>query len=101
MTEAEPVADLGGALAATEAVVAGIRADYRDTPTPCTELDARGVLNHLVRGNLLFGAIIRAVPRQVPGTDHLGDDPLAAYQQAACSCGRRSPGGPWPGPGGA
>src|SRR5271169_1818313 len=83
MTDAGVVADLVRALAATEAVVAGIRADQWAAPTPCTELDARGVLNHLVRGNLLFVAIIRGEPRPVPGTDHLGGDPLAAYQQAA------------------
>ena len=83
MTDAGVTADLARALAATEAVVAGIRPDQWAAPTPCTELDARGVLNHLVRGNLLFVAIVRGEPRPVPGTDHLGDDPLAAYQQAA------------------
>ena len=83
MTETELLADLDRALAATEAVVAGIRADQWTAATPCTELDTRGVLNHLVRGNLLFVAIIRDEPRPVPGTDHLGGDPLAAYQQAA------------------
>jgi uncharacterized protein (TIGR03086 family) len=83
MTEAELLADLGRALAATEVVVAGIRADQWPEPTPCTELDVRGVLNHLVRGNLLFAAIIGGEPRPVPGADHLGDDPLAGYQRAA------------------
>jgi hypothetical protein len=71
MKDAEVVADLDRALAATEAVVAGVRPDQWAAPTPCTELDARGVLNHLVRGNLLFVAIIRDQPRPVPGTDHL------------------------------
>ena len=83
MTGAELLADLGRALAATEAVVAGIRADQWPTPTPCTELDVHGVLNHLVRGNLLFAAIVGGEPRPVLGADHLGDDPLAAYQRAA------------------
>jgi len=83
MTGAELLADLGRALAATEAVVAGIRADQWPAPTPCTELDVRGVLNHLVRGNLLFAAIIGGQPRPVPGADHLGGEPLAAYQRAA------------------
>jgi len=77
------MADLDRALTATGAVVAGIRADQWTAPTPCTELDVRGVLNHLVRGNLLFAAIIRDEPRPVPGADHLGDDPAAAFQQAA------------------
>src|SRR5580658_1417607 len=83
MTQAELLADLDRALAATEAVVAGVRADQWTAPTPCTEMDARGVLNHLVRGNLLFVAIIRDEPRPVPGTDHLGADPLTAFQRAA------------------
>ena len=83
MTDAELVADLDRALAATGAVVAGVRPDQWGEPTPCTELDARGVLNHLVRGNLLFAAIVRGEPRPGPGTDYLGGDPLAAYQQAA------------------
>lgn len=83
MTGADLTADLGRALAATEAVVADIRADQWPAPTPCAELDIRGVLNHLVRGNLLFAAIIRSEPRPVPGTDHLGGDPLTAYQRAS------------------
>jgi uncharacterized protein (TIGR03086 family) len=83
MTEAQVLTDLDRALAATEAVVAGVGADQWAASTPCTELDARGVLNHLVRGNLLFVAIIRDEPRPEPGTDHLGDDPLGAFQRAA------------------
>ncbi len=83
MTEAQVVTDLDRALAATEAVVAGIGAEQWPAPTPCTELDVRGVLNHLVRGNLLFVAIIRDEPRPAPGTDHLGDAPLSAFQRAA------------------
>jgi uncharacterized protein (TIGR03086 family) len=83
MTEAELLADLDRALAATEAVVAGIRADRWPAPTPCTELDVRAVLNHLVTGNLLFAAIVRGEPRPARGADHLGDDPLAAFQLAA------------------
>ena len=83
MTEAQVVTDLDRALAATEAVVAGIGAEQWPAPTPCTELDVRGVLNHLVRGNLLFVAIIRDEPRPAPRTDHLGDTPLAAFQRAA------------------
>lgn len=83
MTGAELTADLDRALAATGAVVAGFQPDQWPAPTPCTELDARAVLNHLVRGNLLFVAILRDEPKPDPGTDHLGNDPLAAYHQAA------------------
>ena len=83
MTETQVLTDLDRALAATEAVVADVRADQWLAPTPCSELDVRGVLNHLVRGSLLFAAIVRDEPRPAPGTDHLGDDPPAAFQQAA------------------
>jgi len=41
------------------------------------------VLNHLVSGNLLFVAIVGETPPPERGADHLGADPLAAYQQAA------------------
>jgi uncharacterized protein (TIGR03086 family) len=93
MNQAELLADLDRALAATEAVVAGTRADQWTAPTPCTELDARGVLNHLVRGNLVFVAIIRDEPRPVPGEDHLAGGPLAAFQRAAAQL-REAFGGP-------
>jgi hypothetical protein len=43
MTDAEVLTDLDRALTATEAVVAGIGADQWAAPTPCTELDVRGV----------------------------------------------------------
>jgi hypothetical protein len=35
--------------------VAGLRAAQWTAPTPCTELDVRDVVNHLVSENLLFG----------------------------------------------
>ena len=83
MTEADALADLDRALAATEAVVAGIRADQWPGPTPCTELDVRTVLNHLVSGNLLFAALVHGEPLPDRNADHLGSDPLAAFQRAA------------------
>jgi len=83
MADAEVLADLDRALAATEAVVAGIGPGQWAAPTPCTELDARGVLNHLVSGNLLFAAIVRGDPAPDRGADHLGGDPLAVFQRAA------------------
>jgi uncharacterized protein (TIGR03086 family) len=83
MTEADALTDLGRALTATEAVVAGIRAAQWSAPTPCTELDVRAVLNHLVSGNLLFAALVRGEPLPDRSADHLGGDPLTAFQRAA------------------
>jgi uncharacterized protein (TIGR03086 family) len=63
--------------------VAGIRPGQWQAPTPCTELDARGVLNHLVSGNLLFAALVRGEPLPDRSADHLDGDPLEAFQLAA------------------
>jgi len=83
MADPDELADLDRALAATETVVAGIRAGQWAAPTACTELDVRGVLNHLVSGNLLFAALVRGEPLPDRAEDHLDGDPLAAFQRAA------------------
>jgi uncharacterized protein (TIGR03086 family) len=83
MTKAPVLADLDRALAATQAVVAGVRPSQWTQPTPCTELDVREVLNHLVSGNLMFAAIVRGEPLPDRDADHLGADPPAAFQRAA------------------
>ncbi len=83
MAEASPLADLDRVLAVTEIIVAGLRPDRWSAPTPCTDLDVWAVLNHPVSGNLLFAAIVGETPPPKRGADHLGADPLAAYQRAA------------------
>lgn len=83
MIEADALTDLDRALAATEAVVAGIRAAQWSAPTPCTDLNVRAVLNHLVSGNLLFAALVRGEPLPDRSADHLGGDPLTAFRRAA------------------
>jgi uncharacterized protein (TIGR03086 family) len=74
---------LDRALAATDAVVAGIQPGQWDDPTPCTELSVRDVLNHLTGGNMRFAAIIRGETGPARDTNVLGDDPLAAYRDGA------------------
>lgn len=81
MTDAA-LADLDRALDAAEAVVAAIQPGQWASPTPCTELDVRQVVNHIVSGNLLFAALVRGEPRPERGEDHLGHDPLGAFQAA-------------------
>jgi uncharacterized protein (TIGR03086 family) len=83
MTDPEVLADLDRALAAAEAVVAGVHDGLWAAPTPCTELDVRDVVGHLVSGNLLFAAVVRGEPLPEGSADHLGGDPLAAFQRAA------------------
>lgn len=85
----EPVEQLGRALDATGELVAGVRADQWDAPTPCAGWTARELVNHVVGGNRLFAQLLRGEPMPSPeqaallrGADHLDRDPLTAYQQA-------------------
>jgi uncharacterized protein (TIGR03086 family) len=81
MSDTAVLADLDRALTTTERIVAGIGPGQWSDPTPCTELNVRGVLNHLVSGNLLFAALVRKDPPPDRTADHLGNDPLAAFQR--------------------
>jgi uncharacterized protein (TIGR03086 family) len=79
------LADLDGALAGTETIVAGITPGQWGAPTPCTGLDVRTLVNHLVTGNLLFAALVTGTPPPDRDADHLGDDPVGAFRHAAAA----------------
>jgi len=75
------------ALGATGRIVRGIGAAHLDEATPCEGLDVRGLLNHLVSGNLwveplVAGQTIDEVGDRYDG-DVVGDDPSAAYDASA------------------
>jgi uncharacterized protein (TIGR03086 family) len=75
------------ALDSTRAFVAGVKADQWSAPTPCSEWDARHLLNHVVAGNFWVGELtagksIADVGDRLDG-DVLGDDPLAAFDASA------------------
>lgn len=88
MTET-PIEQLGQALAATEALVAGVGTDQWSDPTPCGDWTVRELLNHLVGGDRLFVDVLRGgsmPPLSVRSAiDHLGDDPVVAYRDAAAA----------------
>jgi uncharacterized protein (TIGR03086 family) len=67
--------DLTAAIAVAEAIVAGISADQWDAPTPCTGVDVRALVDHLVAGNLHFAALVRGTPRPDRDADLLGTEP--------------------------
>jgi uncharacterized protein (TIGR03086 family) len=75
------------ALTATGRVVAGIGPDQWTAPTPCEGWDVRGLVNHVVSGNLWAaelgaGRTIEDVGDRLDG-DVLGADPVAAYVASA------------------
>src|SRR3954469_10528786 len=77
------------ALDATRPVVAGVRADQWDLPTPCDGWTVRELTNHIVAGNMWAAALgsgrtIADVGSDLDG-DVLGDDALAAYDASAKS----------------
>ena len=67
-------------------LVAGVRPDQMDDPTPCEEWDVRGLLNHFVGGAGMFTAAFNgegsAIDPDAPVPDLVGDDPLAAWHAA-------------------
>jgi len=75
------------ALDATGRVVAAIPADRWRAATPCSDWDVRGLVNHLVSGNLWAaelgsGGTIEGVGDRLDG-DRLGSDPATAYAASA------------------
>src|SRR5258708_32091763 len=75
------------ALEATGRVVAAMPAGRWRAATRCSDWDARGLVNHLVSGNLWAaelgaGETIERVGGRLDG-DRLGSDPAAAYAASA------------------
>ena len=64
-------------------VIAGIRPDQLDAPTPCADFTVRGVLEHMIGGATLFAAASRG---EEP-TDPDVDDPIAGIQAALGALG--------------
>jgi uncharacterized protein (TIGR03086 family) len=85
MGDVVALADLARAIAGTETIVAGITAGQWSWPTPCTGLDVSNLVNHLVTGNLLFGALVTGAPPPDRDADHLGGDPLGAFRRAGAA----------------
>jgi uncharacterized protein (TIGR03086 family) len=81
----QALADLRAAIVGAETVVAGISADQWDAPTPCSGLDVRDLVNHLVAGNLSFASLVHGTPRPDSGADFLGAKPADAFRAAAAS----------------
>lgn len=73
------------ALRATGKIVAGVRPEQLDAPTPCSEWDVRALLNHVIGGNWLFVDIAAGGafdPNATP-PDFTAGDVAAAYEESA------------------
>lgn len=83
MDGTDPLADLNAAIAGVERIVARVRADQWERPTPCDGVDVRALVNHLIAGNLAFAALVNGAEAPVRDADHLGDDPFFAFRASA------------------
>jgi uncharacterized protein (TIGR03086 family) len=67
-------------------IIAAIRPDQLDGPTPCTRWNVRQLVNHVVGVSANFARIGAGGAPERPGGDGpdlLGDDPAGAYEAAA------------------
>ena len=85
MSEDLALADMDRAITAARALIAGIHDEQWTAPTPCTGVDVRALVNHLVIGNLHFASLVNQTPPPDRDADHLGGDPLAAFGRAAAA----------------
>jgi uncharacterized protein (TIGR03086 family) len=79
MTET-PLGLFDQASAALETVLAEVKPAQLDEPTPCPEWSVRQLVNHVVTGNLTFAGMITGSGPADGSQDHLGEDPLKAFQ---------------------
>ncbi len=67
-----------------------VRPGQWTAPTPCTEWDVRGLVNHMTRGNLSYAELLRggtgAEFLRLRDTDALGTDPLGSYVRSVRAC---------------
>jgi uncharacterized protein (TIGR03086 family) len=77
--------DLARASAAMGDLIDRIAASQWTAPTPCTEWNVRGVVNHLVGMNLVMAALFTESPMPERAADHLGADPAGAYRRSAAA----------------
>jgi uncharacterized protein (TIGR03086 family) len=72
------------ALSTTAGLVQRIAAEQWTAPTPCAGWDVATVVNHVVGGMRLYTAELTGIPADgAHEDDWLGNDPLAAYGDAA------------------
>jgi uncharacterized protein (TIGR03086 family) len=85
MSDEDVLTRFDRAAAAADAVVAAVKTEQLDDPTPCTEWTVRRVLNHMVGGNKAFLSMQTGGYPVDRAADHLGADPLASFQTSVAA----------------
>lgn len=69
----------------TGRIIAGLRPEQYDNPTPCADWKVRDVLNHIIGGNHFFVKVAAGeqIEPSAEPRDLVGDDPATAYAQGA------------------
>lgn len=85
-TQTDPQADAPRlyekAVTRTRNCIAAVRPDQWDDPTPCTEWNVRQLVSHMVSTTRNVKSILEGNGPQNWGDNVLGDDPLAAFDEA-------------------
>ena len=79
----EPLAQLARALDQTGTVIARVRPEQAQLPTPCRAWDVRALINHVVHDVQMFAATVGGSARPQQDSDVIGDDWAGAYHVAS------------------
>jgi uncharacterized protein (TIGR03086 family) len=72
------------AFASTRSVLAGVRPDQLDLPTPCESWDVRALINHVVGGPFYFaGSVNAGVHPERADVDYTTGDMVASYDEGS------------------
>jgi len=87
----DPLRILDLAQTRAASVIASVRDEQLDLPTPCDEWSVRDVINKLVASTLLFASFGRREEGDptldlINPKDLIGEDPLGVFTQASSSC---------------
>jgi uncharacterized protein (TIGR03086 family) len=74
---------LDSVFAKTERIIAGVRPDQAQLPTPCVDFDVARVVDHLVGWADSFAARLTGGAVDDPGDYRAGADPVADFHDAA------------------
>ncbi len=81
----DPITNLAAAFDIAQGVMSQVPADAWSAQSPCSDWDARGVVNHMIGGAKMVAASVsgQAIDMSTLGGDLAGDDPAGAYRASA------------------